>query len=427
MPWRAEWARVVAAPCAAHFGCARAVLAANESVAVDAALWDERPCRELLVRSWERRGLEAHLDARSLRLRVLVRARVREAVRPAEPAEAASPDGWLLVEPEYAELDVDRADLVETSLLAHVAVSPAELSPPINARALSRNRRLRAADLATPLAWDWAALASNPGVAPERLLAMRGPGAGAAFFSALSAHPALSMRVVRAAPDAPWCWYTLSALRITPADHAGLPLMPGALALNRAFTDHDLAELGLERPRVCARHGYACAPSRGACGFLGAPVNWHVYVRLADDPARALQESLDAGEDVGAMCLAAAGNARASIALVAWCLAKIRLAGGSRWACLTAAGNDLRADREAARAARAARRAQYPWIVKLCLRRALPTSVARAVHALTLEPAARVVRVAADRALVAFSCAVREPRLWLPRADPLCASLVGAK
>jgi hypothetical protein len=417
MPWRAEWARVVAAPCAAHFGCARAVLAANENVAVDAAMWGERPCRELLVRSWERRGLEAHLDARSLRLRVLVRARLRE------PAE---PDGWILVEPEYAELEVDRADLVETSLLAHVAVCPAELSPPINARALSRNRRLHAADLAAPLAWDWVALASNPGLAPERLLSMRGPGADAAFFAALSAHPALTMRLVRAAPHAPWCWYTLSALRVTPADRAGLPLMPGAVTLNSAFTDDDLAELGLERPRVCARHGYACAPSRGACGFLGAPVNWHVYVRLADDPARALQEALDANEDVGAMCLAAAGNARASIALVAWCLAKIRLAGGSRWACLTAAGNDLRADREKARAARAARRAQYPWIVRLCLRRALPISVARAVHACTLEPAARVARVAADRALVAFACAVRESSLWLPRADPLCAAL-GAK
>jgi hypothetical protein len=411
MPWRAEWARVVAAPCAAHFGCARAVLAANENVAVGAEMWDERPCRELLVRSWERRGLEAHLDAKRMRLRVLVRATVRDA------------DGFGLVEPEYAELPIDRADLVVGSMLAHVSVAPAELEPPINASALSRNTRVRAADLATPLAWDWVALASNPGIAPEKLIAAC-PYAGAEFYAALSAHPALSMRLVRATPDAPWCWYTLSALRITPAERAGLPVFAGALALNAAFSDDDLADLGLSRPRVCARHGYACAPRRGACGFLGAPVNWHVYVRLADDPAGAVQEALDAGESVGAMCLAAAGNAHASIALVAWCLARIRLAGGSRWACLTAAGNDLRADRERAKEARAARRAAYPMLVKLCLRRALPTTVARAVHALTLTPAARAVRVDETRALVEFACAVRDARLWLPRDDPLCAALL---
>lgn len=418
MPWRAEWARLVAGPCAAHFESARLVLAANENVAVGPSTWADRPVRRILARSWERRGLEAHLEPRLRRLRVLVRARVCEDA------------GWSLVEAEYADLPVDEHDM-HSCLLAHVSVNVAELAPPVNAAALSRNRRLRAADVRAhaALEWDWTALALNPGLAPESVIAMHeeARGAGdAAFFSALSAHPALTMRLVRERPDAPWCWYTLSSRLVSPGDHAGLPVMHGALALNPAFSDADLRELGLGRTRACARHGFACAPRAGPgvldCGLHDAPVNWHVFVRLSDDPTRALREALDVGEEPGPMCIAALGNPDASLALVAWCLARVRLAGGSRWACLTAAGNELRADRERARAARAARRAAYAWVVRLCLRRALPTSVARAVYELTREEAARVVRTDGDRALVAFACGM--DRLWLPLADPLCAALL---
>ena len=54
------------------------------------------------------------------------------------------------------------------------------------------------------LAWDWDALARNPGFAREEVLAKRGSSADGAFFAALSAHPALRMRLVRERPDAPW-------------------------------------------------------------------------------------------------------------------------------------------------------------------------------------------------------------------------------
>lgn len=413
MPWRAEWERVVAGPCA-RFESARCLLAANENVAVCASTWAERPCRRILARSWERRGLEAHLDPKRMVLRVLVRARVLEAVEAGEAGE-----GWSIVEPEYVELPVDAQDM-RSSMLAHVSVGVAELAG-LGAAAMSRNKRTRAVDvLANPgLAWDWDALARNPGIAPEQLIAM-----GSADFSALSANPALRMRLVRERPDAAWCWYTLSSRLVSPDDH-GLPLVPGALALNPAFSDDDLAEHGVRRTRACARHGFACAPritSRAVeCGLRDEPVNWHVYVRLTDDPTRALREAIDAGEDTAAMCVAAVGNAHATLALVAWCLAL--LAGRSRWACLTAAGNDLRADRERARLLRASRRAAYPSVLRLCLRHALPTSVARAIYQLTRPPdAARILRVADDRALVAFACGM-DP-LWLPRDDPLCAALL---
>ena len=411
MPWRAEWERVVAGPCA-RFESARCLLAANENVSVCASTWAERPCRRILARSWERRGLEAHLDPKRMVLRVLVRARVLEAG-----------EGWSIVEPEYVELPVDTQDM-RSSMLAHVSVGVAELAPGLGAAAMSRNKRTRAVDVLANagLAWDWDALARNPGIAPEHVIAIHRGSAG--FFAALSENPALRMRLVRERPDAPWCWYTLSSRLVSPDDH-GLPLVPGALALNPAFSDADLAEHGVRRTRACARHGFACAPritSRAAeCGLRDAPVNWHVYVRLTDDPTRALREALDAGEDTAAMCVAAVGNAHATLSLVAWCLA--RLAGTSRWACHTAAGNELRADRERARMLRASRRAAYPWIVRLCLRRAVPTSVARAIYQLTRPPdAARILRVADDRALVAFACGM-DP-LWLPRDDPLCAALL---
>ena len=429
MPWRAEWERVVARPCA-YFESARCLLAANENVAVCASTWAERPSRWILARSWERRGLEAHLDPKRMVLRVLVRARVLEAVEAVEAAEAGAGDaaeGWSIVEPEYVELPVDAQDM-RSSMLAYVSVGVAELAARgFSVAALSRNKRTRAVDVRANagLAWDWDALARNPGVAPEQVIAMREESRDA-DFSALSANPALSMRLVRERPDAPWCWYTLSSRLVSPDDH-GLPLVPGALALNPAFSDADLAALGIRRMRACARHGFACAPritSRAVeCGLRDAPVNWHVYVRLTDDPARALQEALDAREDTSAMCVAAVGNAHATLALVAWCLAL--LAGRSRWACLTAAGNDLRADRERARETRAARRKAYPSVLRLCLRHALPTSVARAIYQCTRPPdAARVIRVTDDHALVAFACGMRDDRLWLARDDPLCASLL---
>ena len=415
MPWRAEWDRVVAGPCVAHFESARLVIAANENVSVGAPTWAERPCRRILARSWERRGIEARLDPKRMVLRVLVRARLREAA-----------EGWSIVEPEYADLPVDDED-TRSCLLAHVSIDFAELAV-VDAAALSRNRRIRAADVRdnAGLAWDWCALARNPGIAPEHAIAMRGSAHGAAdsnFFAALSTHPALRMRLVRERPDAPWCWYTLSSRLVSPNDHTGLPVMHGALALNPAFSDYDLAQLGVRRTRACARHGFACAPGAAACGLRNAPVNWHVYVRLTDDPARALQEALDAGEESTAMCVAALGNADASLALVAWCIA--RLAGISRWACHTAAGNEMRADRERARVARATRRAAYPSIVEVCIRRALPVCVARAIYERTRPPdAARITRVTEDHALVAFACGMRDDRLWLPRTDPLCAALL---
>jgi hypothetical protein len=418
MPWRAEWRRVVAGPCA-HIESARTLLAANENVAVCPSSWAERPYRPILARSWERRGLEAHIEPRRMLLRVLVRARLRDA------------DGWSIVEPEYLELGLDARDM-RSSLLAHVSVSVAELAAStaeFSVAALSRNKRTRAVDVKANagLAWDWDALARNPGIAPEDVLAMRD--AGFADFSALSQNPALRMPLVRARPEAPWCWYTLSSRLVSPDDH-GLPVVPGALSLNPAFSDDDLAALGIRRMRACARHGFACAPritSRAVeCGLRDAPVNWHVYVRLTDDPTRALQEALDAGQDTAAMCVAALGNAHATLALVAWILALH--AGRQRWACLTAAGNELRVDRERARQARAARRGTYPLIVRMCLRRALPTIVARAVYQLTRPPdAARVVRVTEKHALVEFACGMREDRLWIEREDPLCEALLAKK
>jgi hypothetical protein len=371
--WRDEWLERVAAPCVALYPVAMLVASANASVSPEmpcvAEMWRTRACRELLVRSWGNRGLDVLLasSVSGRTARVLVRARL------------ACDDDWVLVAPEYVELAVDETDYM-TGLLAHVSVDVAALAAGAagyNAAALSRNERLRPCDLACAVAWEPSVLAANPAVRPEALLAMRQE--GVAFYAALSTHPALTAEHVRSRPAAPWCWHTLSARCLGPED-TDLPLFPGALVLNPHFSDADLAALGLSRPQSCAEHGYACAPRARACGLRQSPVNWTVYVRLTDDPARAVRESLDAGGDVEGACVAALGNARCTLALAAWCVARLG-ARMSRWAALTAIGNEMRHDRLAHKAARVFRRAAYASLVRVCVRRGLGFHLCRAIYA----------------------------------------------
>jgi hypothetical protein len=367
--WRDEWLERVAAPCVALHPVAMLVASANANVSPEmpcvAEMWRTRACRELLVRSWSNRGLDVLLARDTVR--VLVRARL------------VHDDDWVLVAPEYVELAVDETDY-RTNVLAHVSVDVAALGDAgYNAAALSRNERLRPCDLACAVAWDPTVLAANPAVRPEALLAMRQQ-EGAAFYAALSTHPALTAAHVRSRPAAPWCWYTLSARCLGPED-TDLPLFPGALVLNPRFSDADLAALGLSRRPACAEHGYACAPRGRACGLKQSPVNWTVYARLTDDPARAVQETLDAGGDVEDACVAALGNEHCTLPLAAWCVARLgaRL---TRWAALTAIGNEMRHDRQAHKAARVFGRAAYASLVRVCIRRRLGFSLCRAIYGL---------------------------------------------
>ena len=154
-------------------------------------------------------------------------------------------------------------------------------------------------------------------------------------------------------------------------------------------------------------------------------------LRLADEPEAALQEALDAGEEPRAMMVAALGNANLSLPLAAWCLARLRWhgttgaclssLGSSRWACLTAAGNEMRADRKMHEDAQEALRACYADLVRLCFRRLMSISVCRCIyeHAASVR-VSRVVRRTETSALVEFRCEIRPNRLWLPLADPLC-------
>lgn len=461
--WSSEWTRVVGGPCSDSSAAAKIILAGNPSVLPETPLarklWAEPVCRTLLLRSWERLGLDACLIVPCRTVRVLVRARVRVVSEPAAPEDALH--GWCIVEPAYVEFEVSDADFFGSGLLSHVSVSihalgalgtlDSKLNPNAKSNlsvAISRNTRLVPSDLRdATIDWDGCVLASNRAVRPTEL--MRMPGAsGSAFYAALSTHPGLTMSHVRARPQAPWCWYTLSARVVSPGDIDDLPVVHSAFVLNPKFSDADLRALGLERTRMCARHGFSCAPRAGPvgpsgpgsgssgstaleCGLLDAPENWHVYVRLADGVAKALQEALDAGEEPRAMCVAALGNGSLSLPLAAWCLARLRWhgttgaclssLGSSRWACLTAAGNEMRADRKKHEDAQEALRACYADLVRLCFRRRMSISVCRCIyeHAASVR-VSRVVRRTETSALVEFRCEIRPNRLWLPLADPLC-------
>jgi hypothetical protein len=422
-------------------------------------MWADAPFRPILARSWGLRRLDTHLDLGTRRVSVLVKARA--------VSEPEAP-GWLLLDCEYAFFEVDDGDFA-SGLLSHVSVCVGSLialskldsnlnpnaKPKVNFSALSRNTRLVPSDLLdSTIEWDVCALATNIAFSPLVLMTM--PGAsGSAFYAALSTHPGLTMSHVRARLEAPWCWYSLSARCLSRGDIDDMPVVHGALVLNPNFTDADLRSLGLERTRMCARHGFSCAPragpvgpvgpsgpSSGSCGSSGssalecglrdAPENWHVFVRLADEPEAALQEALDAGEEPRAMMVSALGNANLSLPLAAWCLARLRWhgttgaclssLGSSRWACLTAAGNEMRADRKKHEDAQEALRACYADLVRLCVRRRVPISVCRCIyeHAASVR-VSRVVRRTETSALVEFCFEIIRPnQLWLPLADPLC-------
>jgi hypothetical protein len=401
--WRDEWLAHVAGPCMAAHPVASLVVAANPNVSPWSPcvreMWRTPACRELLVRSWERRGLDVLLARGSYR--VLCRACLRD------------DDGWLVVEPEYVELEAEPDD-VRYAVLAHVSVDVRSLvGQQINVAALSRNERLRPADLAHDVAFDARALATNKGLDPATL--MRLGVETSDFYAALSTHPALTPAHVRARVGAPWCWYTLSARCLTPAD-ADLPLFPGALVLNPSFSEADLAAWSLERPAACAKHAYACGPRGAACGLRLAPVNWPVYLRLTDDPTAAVQEALDTRDEalIAESCAAVLGNPNVPLGLAAWCLARLG-PGVSRWTCLSAVANEMAADREAHRACARAVRAQYAEIVRVCLRRGAPVSVCRAVHALLAPaPVSRVVRATGDERVVRFRCGLTPDSLRLP-------------
>jgi hypothetical protein len=400
--------------------------------------------------------------------------RVGVVSEPAGPAlEGPALEGWCIILPEFAVFAIDDGDFA-LGLLAHVSVCIHAIGQLVslgalgskknkwNLAALSRNARLVPSDIRNAtFEWDMCHLASNRSVSPETLMEMRGA-SGSSFFAALSAHPGLTMSHVRARLGEPWCWYTLSARLVTPGDIDGLPVHYGALVLNSSFSDADLRGLGLERTRMCARHGFSCAPRAGPvgpvgpvgpssgsssssgsiassassasleCGLRDVPVNWHVFVRLADTPQTALQEALDAGEEHRAMIVSALGNANLSLPLSAWCLARLRWdgktktclssLGSSRWSCLTAAGNEMCADRTRHEDAREALRACHASLVRLCVRRRLPISVCRCIYAHAANArVTRVVRRTDSAALVAFECGIRPNRLWLPLADPLCS------
>ena len=462
------WTRVVGEPCAQSSMAATLVLAGNPRVLPNSALarkiWAEPACRAPLLRSWQLRGLDTHLDIALRRVRVLIRVWVRVVSEPAVPEDALCV--WHAVDPEFADaFEVDDGDFA-SGMLSHVSVSihalvalsklDSKLNPnaklKVNFAALSRNTLLVPSDLRdSTIEWDVCALASNIAFSPTEL--MRMPGAsGSAFYAALSKHPGLTMRDVRARLEAPWCWYSLSARCLSRGDIDDMPVVHGALVLNPNFTDADLRSLGLERTRMCARHGFSCAPRAGPVGPVGPsgpsggssgstalecglrdapPENWCLYVRLADGVAKALQEALDAGEEPRAMCVAALGNGNLSVPLAAWCLARLRRhgsastcvssLGSSRWACLTAAGNEMRADRKKHEDAQEALRACYADLVRLCFRRRMSISVCRCIyeHAASVR-VSRVVRRTETYALVEFRCEVRPNRLWLPLADPLC-------
>jgi len=464
--WSSEWTRVVGGPCSDSSPAAKLILAGNRSVLPETQLarelWAEPVCRTLLLRSWQRLGLDACLIVPRT-VRVLVRARLRVVSEPAAP-EGPALHGWCIVKPAYVEFEVKDADLFGSALLSHVSVSihalgalgalDSKLSP--NAKlnlsaAISRNTRLVPSDLLdSTIEWDVCALASNIAFSPVVLMTM--PGAsGSAFYAALSKHPGLTMSHVRARLQAPWCWYSLSARVVAPGDIDDLPVVHGALVFNENFSNAQLRALGLERIRMCARHGFSCAPRAGLvgpsgpssgssgssgssaleCGLRDAPVNWHVYVRLADGVAKALQEALDAGEEPRAMMVAALGNANLSLPLAAWCLGRLRWhgttgaclssLGSSRWACLTAAGNEMLADRKKHEDAQVALRACYADLVRLCFRRRMSISVCRCIYAHAENArVTRVVRRTETSALVEFRCEIRHNRLWLPLADPLC-------
>jgi hypothetical protein len=411
MPWRDEWLAEVVVPCVAAHGVALLVAATNTNVAprmpIVEAMWRTRACRPLLARSWSARGRDVMLDERTMRVLVTAGAAFRDE------------SGWTLVDADFVDLPVDATDM-NAGLLAHVSVDVARLSRGdvrFCAGALSSNPRLVPSDLALDVAWDWRALATNASIAPERL--MRLGGETSEFYAALSSHPALTAAHVRARPAAPWCWYTLSTRCVTP-DDVDLPVWRGALCLNPSFSTSDLSLLGLERPRVCARHGYACAPRATAqgvgCGLRAAPVNWPVYLRLTDEPEVAMQEALDSGEDVEGACGSVLGNPLSPLGLAAWCVAFLSSRGAlARWTCLTAVSNEMAHDRLALRTERRRRREAYASLVRVCLRRGVAIGVCRAIYGLLApRPVAEVVRVTETARLVRFRCALRPRELWVP-------------
>jgi hypothetical protein len=267
-------------------------------------------------------------------------------------------------------------------------------------RTLSRNRRLRCADvldLCGAVEWDAIGLANNASLVPRELLLLCARFETAAFHAELSAHPRLRMQDVLEFRDRPWCWYTLSrstsvtTLETYGAHKHALPFELAGILANPLFDDYGEEPVRPVRPvrPVCVQHGFACsycttlAAARGERGFgFDAPlVNWEIYMRLSEIPDDAVRVARQAGvfdsESASNAHCALLGNPAVSLAHVAWCLESLRAAGRlTTWVRVTAATNELRAAREAyedaLERATLERARLAPAVAQLLLRRGMP-------------------------------------------------------